>query len=162
MTVVRFHLHSTLDADTALAALTDFSAARPENWPSIDAEHFAVHQLGDDWAEVTEGTAAAWERARYEWDTATRRVVVTTHKSKLFGPGGGWVFQLTPVTDGTRVDVELTRTPKTLSGRLLAALLPLVAPSSLATSFRQPLKTTEALSGPDHHASPIGQRGKKP
>ncbi len=141
MTIVRFRLHSTLDADTALAALIDFSPTRLDNWPSIDAEHFAVHGRGVDWAEVTEGKAAAWERARYEWNAQTRRVVITTHESKVFGPGGGWVFQFTPEGDGTRVDVELTRTPKAFSGRLLAALLSIIGPSTLAKSFRRPFRT---------------------
>lgn len=141
MTVIRFHVDSTLSPDAALAALTDFSSARPENWPSIDAEHFTVHERGDTWAEVTEGNASAWERSRYEWDPTTRRVEITTHDSKVFGPGGGWVFQLTPEGDGTRIDVQLTRHPTGLGRKLLAALLPIVGPSSLAKSFQQPLQT---------------------
>lgn len=41
------------------------------------------------------------------------------------------VFQLTPDATGTRIDAELIRRPKTLTRRLLAALLPLVAPAAL-------------------------------
>ena len=92
--------------------MTDFSPARPASWPSIDADHFVVHEIGDTWAVVTEGTASAWERARYEWDSDGDRVVIVTQDSKLFGPGGGWVFRLTPEGSGTRVEVELTRAPK--------------------------------------------------
>jgi hypothetical protein len=120
--------------------LTDFSSRRPDVWPTIDADHFEVHAIGDDWAEVTEGTASAWERARYEWDDATGRVEVTTHDSKVFGPGGGWVFQLSPVEGRTRVDVELTRSPQGAKRMLLAALLPVVAPSSLRKAFARPLQ----------------------
>lgn len=98
-----------------------------------------MHALGDTWAEVTEGTAAAWERARYDWDTKHRRVTVTTHDSKVFGPGGGWIFQLTPQATGTRVDIELVRTPSGLKRKLLAALLPVVAPRALKKSFAGPL-----------------------
>jgi hypothetical protein len=140
MTVIQFQLHSTLDPQAAMAALIDFGPDRPANWPTIDAEHFTVHSIGDTWAEVTEGTANAWERARYEWDTKRERVEITTHESKVFGPGGGWIFQLTPEDEGTLVDVELTRTPKTISGKLLAALLPIVGPASLSKSFREPFK----------------------
>ena len=43
-----------------------------------------------------QGTAAAWERARYEGDEAAGRFVVTTHMSKVLGPGG-WVLQLVPL-----------------------------------------------------------------
>ncbi|GAA4849594.1 hypothetical protein GCM10023221_31330 [Luteimicrobium xylanilyticum] len=141
MTTVRFHLTSALSATELMEILTDFSSARPDAWPSIDADHFEVHAIGDDWAEVTEGTASAWERARYDWDVERRRVVVTTRDSKVFGPGGGWTFQLTPEDDGTtRIDVELTREPEGAKRKLLAALLPLVAPSSLRKSFSRPLQ----------------------
>jgi hypothetical protein len=140
MPTVRLQMTSRLSAPELMSVLTDFSAARPATWPTIDADHFHVHALGDTWAEVTEGTAAAWERARYDWDAGRGRVTVTTHDSKVFGPGGGWVFQLTPGKSGTRVEVELTRTPTTFGRRILAALLPLVAPRSLRKSFAKPLQ----------------------
>ena len=140
MTAVRFHLRSSLSPEAAMGVLTDFSSARAEAWPTIDAEHFTVHAQGPTWAEVTEGTAAAWERARYEWDAERLRVDITTLDSKVFGPGGGWVFQVTPDGDGSRIDVELTRQPRTLQRRLLAALLPLVGPASLSKSFASPLQ----------------------
>ncbi|MCQ4207953.1 hypothetical protein [Streptomyces longispororuber] len=138
MAVVRFHLISSLSPAQALATLTDFGPGRAEAWPTIDADHFTVHELGVNSAEVTEGTSAAWERARYTWTDS--KVTVTTLDSKLFGAGGGWVFDLTPEGDGTRVDVELTRVPSDFKGKMLASLLPLVAPSSLRKSFSGPLK----------------------
>ncbi|MFD5463698.1 hypothetical protein ACFWIQ_12885 [Kitasatospora sp. NPDC127059] len=141
MAVVRFQLVSTLDPAGVLAVLTDFGPARAGTWPTIDAEHFEVHALGDTWAEVTEGTATAWERARYDWEPGGDTVTVTTLDSKLFGPGGGWVFRMTPEGDGTRVDVQLTREPRHLKGRMLAALLPVAGPGALRKSFAGPLKT---------------------
>lgn len=140
MTAVRFHLLSSLTPEAAMGVLTDFSPARAEAWPTIDAEHFTVHAQGPTWAEVTEGTASAWERARYEWDVERQRVDITTLDSKVFRPGGGWVFQLTPEGHGTRIDVELTRRPRSLAGKLLAALLPVVGPASLSKSFAGPLR----------------------
>ncbi|MEV7077943.1 hypothetical protein AB0N88_05280 [Streptomyces sp. NPDC093516] len=140
MAVVRITLVSQLGPKDVLGVLTDFSAARAEAWPTIDAEHFEVHGRGDTWAEVTEGTAAAWERARYEWEPDGDTVTVTTLDSKIFGAGGGWVFKMTPEGDGTRVDVELTREPATFKRKALASLLPLVAPGSLRKSFAGPLQ----------------------
>lgn len=140
MATVSFHFTSSLSPAQVREALTDFGPSRPATWPSIDADHFVVHEAGDHWAVVTEGTAAAWERARYEWEPDGDRVVVTTQDSKLFGPGGGWVFQLAAEGTGTRVQVELTRTPKAFKGKLLASLLPLIGPSTLRKSFREPLK----------------------
>ena len=142
MPTVELHMTSSLSAPELMAILTDFSPARPRQWPTIDADHFTVHALGDTWAEVTEGTASAWERARYDWDDRRHRVTVTTHDSKVFGPGGGWVFQLTPYDAGTRIDIELTRNPTTLVRRALAATLPVVAPRTLKKSFSGPLHAT--------------------
>jgi hypothetical protein len=88
---------------------------------------------------VTEGTASAWERARYDWDSTARRVRITTHDSKVFGPGGGWVFQLEPTGEGTTVDIELVRNPTGLTRKVLAALLPVIAPAALKKSFSGPL-----------------------
>ena len=139
MAVLRFQIRSTLSPSEVLGVLTDFSPARAENWPTIDAEHFTVHALGDTWAEVTEGTASAWERARYEWDSAGDTVTITTLDSKVFGLGGGWVFKMTPDGDGTLVDVQLTRHPNTLKSRMVAAVLPF-AGSVFRKSFKEPLK----------------------
>ncbi|GAB2508269.1 SRPBCC family protein [Nocardia heshunensis] len=140
MATVRFHLMSTLSAAEVMHVLTDFGPTRPEAWPSIDADHFTVHARGENWAEVTEGTAAAWERARYDWDPAGNTVTITTLDSKLFGAGGGWVFRITPDLPGCRVDVELTRTPQAFKGKILAALLPLIGPASLRKSFAVPFQ----------------------
>ncbi|MGW5109105.1 hypothetical protein [Nocardia sp. NPDC004123] len=93
-------------------------------------------------AEVlgVEGTAVAWERACYEWSPGGDTVTITTLDSKRFGAGGGWTFRITPESDCSRIDVELTRTPQTVKGKLLAALLPLVGPSSLRKSLARPLQ----------------------
>lgn len=141
MSVIRFHMTSPLSPTQAMAVLTDFSPTRPDLWPSVDAEHFTVHDRGENWAEVTEGTATAWERARYDWDPAARRVTVTTHESKVFGPGGGWVFRFAPAVEGTRIDVELTREPHTFKQKLLGLLLPLVGPASFRKGFATPFQT---------------------
>lgn len=140
MSVTRFHLTSSLSPAEGVAVLTDFSKARVDSWPGIDAEQFTVHGLGENWAEVTEGNAAAWERARYDWDVAGQRVDITTLDSKLFGAGGGWTFTFTPEDAGTRIDVTLVRTPESLSGKLLASLLPVIGAGSLKRSFRGPFK----------------------
>jgi hypothetical protein len=139
MTVLRFQLNSSLSPSEVMDVLTDFSPARAEKWPTIDAEHFTVHELADTWAEVTEGTASAWERARYEWDPKGDTVTITTINSKVFGPGGGWVFKMTPQDDGTLVDIELTRHPHSFKGRMVGAILPF-AGNVFRKSFKEPLK----------------------
>ncbi|VXB49431.1 conserved exported hypothetical protein [Microbacterium sp. 8M] len=135
MSVTRFRVSSPLSPSAAMAVLTDFSPARTEVWSGIDPEHFQVHDRGADWAEVTEGNDAAWERGRYEWDAAAGSVTVVTHDSKLFGAGGGWDFRFIPDGHGTRIEVALTRTPLAFGAKILAALLPIVGAPRLKKSF---------------------------
>lgn len=138
MAALHFHMKSSMSPPEVMSVLTDFSPARVDTWPSIDAEHFQVHERGDTWAEVTEGNAGSFERARYEWDPAANKVTVTTRDSKPFGPGG-WVFQLTPQDDGTRIDVRLERHPATFKTKVMSSIIPLAAPV-FRKSFKQPLK----------------------
>ena len=139
MSVTRFRMQSTLSPAAVVAVLTDFSLTRPQAWPTIDDEHFQVHAIGEFWADVTEGTAAAWERARYDWDDNKGVVTVSTLDSKLFGPGGGWTFTMTAAEGGSIIDIELVRQPQGFKRRLLAGLLPLAAPGNLRKSFAGPL-----------------------
>jgi hypothetical protein len=62
---------TALDAERVLDAARDFSERRPELWPDVHPDHFVVHQIGDGFAEVTEGNPSPigpfWERLRYDW-----------------------------------------------------------------------------------------------
>ena len=55
-------LEVTVSAETSaspeqiLAAARDFSAHRAQVWPNVEAKRLDVHERGDTWAEVTEGT----------------------------------------------------------------------------------------------------------
>jgi len=140
MASLHFHLHSSMNPSEVMGVLTDFSPSRVEEWPSIDAEHFEVHERGDTWAEVTEGNSSSFERARYEWDPSANRVTVTTRDSTPFGPGG-WVFQMTPQDDGTRVDVRLERHPSSAKAKVMSSIIPFAGPV-FRKSFKEPLKAT--------------------
>ncbi|MEV6781778.1 hypothetical protein [Streptomyces sp. NPDC051098] len=141
MSVLRFHMDSSMSPSEVMGVLTDFSSARAKTRPTIDSEHFTVHERGDTWAEVTEGTEGSWERARYEWDPAGDTVKVTTLDSKVFGPGGGWVFRMAPENQGTRVDIQLEREhPTTFKGKMLGVILPFAGPV-FKKSFKEPLKS---------------------
>ncbi|MFF1322215.1 hypothetical protein ACFVZZ_22690 [Streptomyces chartreusis] len=62
MPSLHFHVKSSMRPDEVMGVLTNFSPSRVEEWPSIDAEHFQVHERGDPWSEVTEGNDKSWER----------------------------------------------------------------------------------------------------
>lgn len=57
--------------ERVLEAARDFSVRRAELWPDVHLEHFEVHELGDTFAEVTEGNPEPigfiWERLPYDW-----------------------------------------------------------------------------------------------
>ena len=73
--VARIHYEADGDIapDRFIAALTDFSSRRPEIWPNLSPSYFKVHELGDSWADVQEGTdvlGGVWARERYDWSAA--------------------------------------------------------------------------------------------
>jgi hypothetical protein len=143
MATTRFTVHTSLSPSDTMALITDFGPGRAKSWPNVDDAHFTVHDQGPDWAEVTEGNAMAWERERYTWDAAAGTVSIATVDSNIWADGSGWRYRLTPADGGTDLEVTLTREPKTLKGRLVAALIPIVGAKALGGQFRSVLKKAE-------------------
>lgn len=144
MSSTRFTVHTTLSPDDVMTLFTDFGPDRASRWPNVDEAHFTVHELGPDWAEVTEGNALGWERERYAWDAAAGTVAIDTLDSNLWGPGSGWRYQLAPADGGTDVHVSLTRVPMSLRGRLVAALIPIAGARTLGRQFQSVLRNAES------------------
>jgi hypothetical protein len=144
MPTTQFTVRTSLSPKEVMAVLTDFGPGRAEVWPNINEAHFQVHEVGSDWAEVTEGTAMGWERERYAWDDSAGTLSIETIDSNLWGPGSGWRYQLTPAADGTDVSVTLSRAPKSFVGTLLGALIPIVGARTLAKQLRSVLQRAEA------------------
>ncbi len=138
MAVVTIHLLSSLPPAEALRVLTDFSPQRSAVWPGIDDEHFTVHEVGDGWADITEGNATTWERERYSWQPGL--VTATTTDSNVWATGSGWEYRLVPEGNGTAIDVKLTRHGRDLKGMLIAALLPFIGRSVVTKSLVGPLQ----------------------
>jgi Polyketide cyclase / dehydrase and lipid transport len=124
--VLHVSVTSPLPPQEALQRLTDFSAARSENWPTVDENNFTVHDKGDGWAEVTEGNRFGWERERYTWDAAAGTVSAVTLNSNIWAPGSGWNYTIMPDGDGSRVEVTAVRKGYGIRGKLLGAGLSLV------------------------------------
>ena len=147
MSTTHFTVHTSLPPNEVMALLTDFGPERVDRFPNIDAAHFAVHDQGADWAEVTEGTAMGWERERYSWDATAGTVTVDTLESNLWGVGSSWHYALTPGTSGTDVEVTLHRVPKSFRGRLIGALIPLVGARTLGKQLGSVLRSAESGEG---------------
>jgi hypothetical protein len=121
-TTIHVAAETTLPPERVLAAAHDFSGRRTEIFPAVRAEHFDVHEQGDGWADVTEGTPAGvginWERCRYEW-ADERSVIATVTDSNVYGsPGSSWELRAAPNDGGSRVEMiwvrEFQRRPRAL------------------------------------------------
>jgi len=144
MPTTEFTVHSSLSPSGVMDLFTDFGPDRAKRWPNVDDAHFKVHEVGPDWVEVTEGNAMGWERERYSWDAAAGTVAIDTLDSNLWGPGSSWRYTLTPAAGGTDVKVTRTRTPKSLRGRLIGALIPIVGARTLGRQFESVLRKAES------------------
>jgi hypothetical protein len=143
MPSTHFTVRTSLEPREVIAVLTDFGPDRAKVWPNIDADHFQVHEVGDDWAEVTEGVSMGWERERYAWDAAAGTVTIETLDSNIWAAGPGWRYVVTPTDGGSEVQVTLTRTGKNLKGRLVGALIPVVASKALGRQLQSVLRRAE-------------------
>ena len=73
--------------------------------------HLEVHESGEDFADVTEGTWVVglfWERSRYEW-SQPGLVRATVIDSNVFHPGTTWEIRATPRNGGSAVEMILSR-----------------------------------------------------
>jgi len=142
---IEFDLTTAVAPDRFIAALTDFSPARADVWPNIDAEHLKVHEVGPDWADVTEGSSLAggvWERNRYDWSTPGT-VRVETTESNTWRPGSSWLYRVEPSGAGSHIHVTVDRRPATLRGRLVAVLLVIAGRRALRSATEQVLRKLE-------------------
>jgi hypothetical protein len=104
--------YTHLSPDVVLTAARDFSDRRAELWPDVHVEYLTVHEVGDDYAVVTEGNpwpiGYVWEQLRYDWSDpqALRGTVI---ESNLFKPGSTWELWALPEDDLTRVEIRATR-----------------------------------------------------
>jgi hypothetical protein len=123
---IHYEADGPIAADRFIAALTDFTPSRPELWPNLDAKYYELHELGDTWADVTEGSeflGGVWARERYDWSEPG---VVRLRLSKAidFKPGSEIVYRVTGRPDGgCHVAVDFQRIAATLRGRTVGALV---------------------------------------
>ena len=111
MVSVHVKLDSSLPPDELLDAARDFSDRRARLWPMVQAKYLQVHDSGETFAEVTEGSFVAgrfWERSRYDW-SEPGVVKATVIDSNVFKPGSTWELRATPRNGGSAVEMKLTR-----------------------------------------------------
>lgn len=148
---VHVRAHGSVPPDVLTAALTDFGPGRSQVFGNSEAGHLRVHDRGETWADVTEGSRAGggiWQRMRYDWSTPGEvRLDVTD--SNAFGPGSRWTYRLAPTADGgTDVDLEIVRVPSTAKGRLVDAVLRLGGGLFFRRDLRRTLRALEGRVSP--------------
>jgi hypothetical protein len=142
MTVINVEVRSTLAPAEVLRILTDFSERRAEAWPGVDLDKLTVHEIGEDFADVTEGNSIGWERERYRWDVTAGTVTAETVESNLWDEGSRWDYRVTPAGVGSLVGVRLQRHGKGVRGKLAEALLPVIGKKMITDSLTSALKTS--------------------
>ncbi|HEX7951423.1 MAG TPA: SRPBCC family protein [Candidatus Limnocylindrales bacterium] len=128
MARIRYEVDGPVPPERFIAALTDFSDRRPDLWPGLDAKYFTVHELGDTWAEVTEGTdvlGGVWARERYDW-SQPGLVRLTLVESPDFEPGTVTTYRIVPgPAGGCHVAVDFRRIARSPRGRLVGLVVQL-------------------------------------
>jgi hypothetical protein len=102
---------TTLPPQRVLEAGRDFSDRRADVWPNVRKSRLTVHESGEDFAEVTEGTWVVglfWERNRYDW-SKPGSVKATVIDSSIFQPGSTWELRATAHDGGSQVQMVIHR-----------------------------------------------------
>jgi hypothetical protein len=149
MTTITVTERTTATPEQFLQALTDFGPDRSRVWINSKPEFLIVHERGDTWADVTEGSKAGgaiWERLRYDWSNPTD-IVLTTTDSNTWGPGSGHRYTLTQAADGaTSVHAVIVRNGMNFKGRMIGALLMVLGTTFVSRGLRTALRAIEARS----------------
>ena len=154
MRTYHFTEKTTATPQQVLEAITDFGPGRQEIFGNSVDEFLEVHDLGDTYADVTEGTgkhgkAVSWERLAYDWSDPSR-VTMKVLDSNIWSTASGHVYTITPQDDETtEVDVVVEREGKNVKGRLLAVVVSTIGKPILAKALRNTLRAVEARSHAD-------------
>ena len=142
MARIHYEADGATPADRFIAALTDFSERRPELWPNLDTKYYELHELGDTWADVTEGTdvlGGVWARERYDWSEpgVVRLRLVEAVDFRL---GTVIEYRVTSRSDGgCHVAVDFQRIAASPRGRLVGVAVQLTGARRFAADLRKTL-----------------------
>ncbi len=142
MAKIHYEADGEISAARFIAALTDFSERRPELWPNLDAKFFQLHDAGDTWAEVTEGTdvlGGVWGRERYDW-SEPGRVTLRLVASDDFKPGTLIDYRVSDRPGGgCHVSVDFQRIATSLRGRFVGVVVQLTGVRRFGSDLRETL-----------------------
>ena len=126
MARVEWELRTATPPEMVLAAYTDFTQRRPEYWPDLYRPYYEVYEVGETTAEVKEGSGPPfwiWARERYDW-SEPGTVKWEAVESTFCTPGSGMTVRVAAADGGgSTVHAVWQRTPTTLKGRVLVAMV---------------------------------------
>jgi len=151
MRTITFSFESWLPPGSVLEAAHDFTDRRSNVFPAVEAEHFEVHSLADEHADVTEGTGTgigiSWERCRYDWSKPGSVNAVVTD-SNVYVLGSSWTIIAVAAPQGSRVEMTWARGFKhTSRGRLFGTAFRLVGRPIFRNYARKIIDNLETLEG---------------
>ena len=112
MRTLSFSFDTSLPPRRVLEAAHDFTDRRSDVFPAVEAEHFEVHGISDQHADVTEGTGTGigtnWERCRYDWSNPGSVTAAVTD-SNVYAPGSSWTITAIAAPHGSQVEMTWAR-----------------------------------------------------
>lgn len=147
MPSLRIKAKTTVSAEQFVAALTNFGPERELIWGNSQSNHFILHKLEANKAEVTEGSnhfGGVWERLHYDWSNPGV-IELRTLDSNIWAPGSGWQYKLHETDDGsgTLITATVTRYPSSRKGYLILIFLSTIGRPIIKKSFKKTLRTIE-------------------
>ena len=144
MPKVEMDLETSVAPERVRAALLDFTERRPELWPGIEPSLYEVYTVGENTAEVKEGSRmSVWAVEQYDWSHPDV-VTWTVRRSSFCAPGSYVSAAITPRPGGgSRVHIVWNRTPTSFSGRMAAFLIVATKGRPVAASFNRGMKILE-------------------
>ena len=154
MTTVHTVTASPLPAARVLEAAFDFSDRRAQVFPAVSRDYLEVHEVGDCWADVTEGTRAGiginWERCRYDWSQPGSVTATVTDSNVYAVPGSSWELRATPNANGSRVEmIWVRRFRPGPRGAIFGTLFRLIGRPIFRRYARDTLENLRKLKQPD-------------
>ena len=151
MRTLTFVFDCSLPAGRVLEAAHDFTDRRSSLFPAVEAEHFEVHSISHEHADVTEGTGTgigiSWERCRYDWSTPGSVTAAVTD-SNVYAPGSSWTITAVAALQGSRVEMSWARSFKRTSrGRIFGTAFRIVGRPIFRKYARQVIDNLETLEG---------------
>ena len=150
MSTVHICFATSLPPDRVLYAAYDFTERRALIWPAVSVDRLTLHEIGENWADVTEGTRVGpivnWERCRYDWSNRGCVTATVTDSNVYSFPGSRWELSAASTDGGTQVTMTWVRRFRSgAQGRLFGTLFRVAGQRLFGSYARDAISNLETL-----------------